>query len=108
MSSSGEFRKNNSASSKDTNNNLDTAVKIQKLDEEKDNEKGVEANYVIDKAGDIIKICKHILEKKKRRCKFNALRGLEYCVAHLAFNDQVIISQNVYLKNLNLLICQTK
>lgn len=37
---------------------------------------------------DSIKICKHVLEKKKRRCKFNALRNLDYCVAHLAFNDQ--------------------
>ena len=38
-----------------------------------------------------IRICKHVLEKKKRRCKFNALRNLDYCVAHLAFNDQVRI-----------------
>ena len=35
-----------------------------------------------------IRICKHILEKKKRRCKFNALKNLDYCVAHLAFNPQ--------------------
>lgn len=36
-----------------------------------------------------IKICKHICEKKKRRCKFNAIRNSDYCVEHLAFNQQV-------------------
>lgn len=37
----------------------------------------------------IIKICKHVCEKKKRRCKFNAIRNSDYCVEHLAFNEQV-------------------
>lgn len=36
-----------------------------------------------------IRICKHICEKKKRRCKFNAIRNSDYCVEHLAFNQQV-------------------
>ena len=36
-----------------------------------------------------IRICKHICEKKRRRCKFNAIRNCDYCVEHLAFNDQV-------------------
>ena len=38
----------------------------------------------------VIRICKYVLEKKKCRFKFNALRNLDYCVAHLTtFNDQV-------------------
>lgn len=45
-----------------------------------------------------IRICKHVLEKKKRRCKFNALRNLDYCVAHLAFNDQVTINLSTYIR----------
>lgn len=40
-----------------------------------------------------IRICKHICEKKKRRCKFNAIRNSDYCVEHLAFNQQVKINK---------------
>ena len=36
-----------------------------------------------------IRICKHVCEKKKRQCKFNAIRNCDYCVEHLAFNQQV-------------------
>lgn len=39
---------------------------------------------------DKIKICIHICEKKKRRCKFNAIRNSNYCVEHLPINQQVI------------------
>ena len=38
-----------------------------------------------------IRICKHVCEKKRRRCKFNAIRNSDYCVEHLAFNEQVYI-----------------
>ncbi len=37
-----------------------------------------------------IRICIHICEKKKRQCKFNAIKNSVYCVEHLAFNQQVI------------------
>jgi hypothetical protein len=37
-----------------------------------------------------IRICIHICEKKKRQCKFNAIKNSDYCVEHLAFNKQVI------------------
>ena len=36
-----------------------------------------------------IRICVHICEKKKRQCKFNAIKNSDYCVEHLAFNQQV-------------------
>jgi hypothetical protein len=36
-------------------------------------------------------ICKHICEKKRRRCKFSAMRGSEFCVEHAAYNKQVSI-----------------
>ncbi len=36
-----------------------------------------------------IRICIHICEKKKRQCKFNAIKNSQYCVEHLAFNKQV-------------------
>ena len=35
------------------------------------------------------RLCKHICDKKKRQCKFSALRNSDYCVEHLAYNDQV-------------------
>jgi hypothetical protein len=41
-----------------------------------------------------IKICKHFCEKKRRQCKFNCIRNSDYCVEHLAFNDQVSIFIN--------------
>lgn len=44
-----------------------------------------------------IRICKHYLVRKQRRCKFNALRNLDYCVAHLAYNDQVCENANFQL-----------
>jgi hypothetical protein len=87
MSSSEELQKKKTVSSEDDNTNSETAIKKQKFDDEETGNN----NVVIDKVGDVIKICKHILEKKKRRCKFNALRNLDYCVAHLAFNDQVTL-----------------
>jgi hypothetical protein len=34
-------------------------------------------------------ICKHTCEKKRRRCKFSAMRGSEFCVEHAAYNKQV-------------------
>ena len=36
------------------------------------------------------KICIHICEKKKRQCKFSVLKNSDYCVEHLAFNQQVL------------------
>lgn len=56
-----------------------TIVDIQNFDENQD-------ENITDK----IKICIHICEKKKRRCKFNAIRNSNYCVEHLPINQQVI------------------
>lgn len=36
------------------------------------------------------KICKHICEKKKRRCKFTVLKNSDYCLEHLAFNKEQV------------------
>jgi hypothetical protein len=35
------------------------------------------------------KKCIHICEKKKRQCKFIAMRGTDYCIEHLSFSSQV-------------------
>jgi tRNA:m4X modification enzyme len=42
------------------------------------------------------RICKHICEKKKRQCKFTCLKDLEFCVEHVAFNEQSV--QNAELR----------
>jgi hypothetical protein len=55
----------------------------------------------------LIKICKHICEKKKRQCKFNAIRNCDYCVEHLAFNEQVSDSHSVLFFFLYLFISST-
>lgn len=36
-----------------------------------------------------IRICKHMCEKKRRQCKFNAIRNSDFCVEHVAYNTQV-------------------
>ena len=36
-----------------------------------------------------IKICIHFCEKKKRQCKFNALKNCEYCTWHDSLNLKV-------------------
>ena len=38
-----------------------------------------------------IKICVHFCEKKKRRCKFNALKNCDYCTWHDSFNTKVYL-----------------
>lgn len=90
---------NSSATGKDETldniNEEESARKKQKLnvtDEENGKEKQSESFNTIanrvDKSGN--KICKHFVVKKNRQCKFSALKNLDYCVAHLAFNDQVL------------------
>lgn len=81
----------------DINNKEESARKKQKL--HVSDEIAGEANVIeqqkhsntianrVDKSGN--KICKHFVAKKNRLCKFSALKNLDYCVAHLAFNDQV-------------------
>lgn len=84
----------------DMNSEEESARKKQKLNvtDEKDGEANVieqqqaNSNTIanrVDKSGN--KICKHFVVKKNRLCKFSALKNLDYCVAHLAFNDQVCI-----------------
>ncbi len=75
---------NENATTNNSDKNEESAPKKPKLSTDQSNVNENEQNKEI-------RICKHVLEKKKRRCKFNALRNLDYCVAHLAFNDQVII-----------------
>ncbi|RMZ99446.1 hypothetical protein BpHYR1_034103 [Brachionus plicatilis] len=41
-------------------------------------------------SGGTTRICKHICQKKKRQCKLSALKNTDFCVEHLAFNNQVI------------------
>ena len=33
--------------------------------------------------------CKHICEIKRRQCKLSAVRGSDYCIEHIALNQQV-------------------
>ena len=52
----------------------------------------LEVDQVLDEnETNLRRICKHICEKKKRQCKFSALKNCDYCVEHLAFNKEVII-----------------
>jgi hypothetical protein len=34
-------------------------------------------------------ICKFIIQKKKRQCKFSVLKGHHYCVAHIPKDELV-------------------
>ncbi|CAF0713104.1 unnamed protein product [Brachionus calyciflorus] len=49
----------------------------------------LEVDQVLDEnETNLRRICKHICEKKKRQCKFSALKNCDYCVEHLAFNKE--------------------
>lgn len=43
------------------------------------------------------KICKHFCEKKKRQCKFIAIKNSDFCVEHIAFNNQVNYKLQFYI-----------
>ena len=49
------------------------------------------------------KICIYFCEKKKRQCKFNALKNCEYCTWHDSKNLKVIESFLSYKKRRNYL-----
>ena len=42
------------------------------------------------------KICAHMCEKKRRRCKFSAVRGSDFCVEHIAYNKQVGVGSIIH------------
>lgn len=66
--------------------------------EEIDSDKLSSAGIMVKSADDLleklennpskIRICVHRCEKKNRQCKFNSIKGSDYCVEHLAFNTQ--------------------
>ena len=48
----------------------------------------------VEQAPTEIKLCIHFCEKKKRRCKFNALKGCDFCTWHDSFNLKVTLCLN--------------
>ena len=43
-----------------------------------------------------IKICIYFCKKKKRQCKFNALKNCEYCTWHDSFNLKVTLISLIF------------